>query len=57
MPGKSQKAVKYSFNKMQLLHYDNTNGIILQCEWEMPELKLKKSREMQQKMNWQFSRD
>lgn len=40
---------------MQLLHYDNTNGIILQCEWKMPELKLKKSKETQEKMNWQFS--
>lgn len=42
MPGKSQKTVKYSFNKMQLLQYNNPYGIISQREWKMPELKLKK---------------
>lgn len=42
MPGKSQKTVKYSFNKMQLLQYDNPYRIISQREWKMPELKLKK---------------
>lgn len=42
MPGKSQKTVKHFFNKMQLLHYKNTNGITLQSERNMPELKLKK---------------
>lgn len=51
MPEKSQKTVKHFFNKMQLLYYENTNGITLQSERNMPELKLKKSRETQQKMN------
>lgn len=30
---------------MQLLHSENTNGIMLQCEWKMSKTKMKKIRE------------